>query len=102
MKRHLQAEVLRGFEIYHKFELDGRLDGKLARLLSFQNAIGIARGNSKLVALLSSIGKQPANFRKEAPGIYGREAIMRGQQRNFHTMHVQKPSGMRMRPLFGA
>jgi hypothetical protein len=41
-RRHGKAERLRGFEVEHQLELDRGLDRKLARLLTFEDAVDVA------------------------------------------------------------
>src|ERR1700736_4770172 len=49
-QRHVEAERLRGLEIDRQLELDRGLDGKLARLLALEDAIGIGRRASKIIS----------------------------------------------------
>jgi hypothetical protein len=47
--RHGDAKRLRGFQIDHQFVFGRRLHRQIARLLAFQNAIGIAGGALELI-----------------------------------------------------
>jgi len=68
MQRNVEAERLGGLEVNHQLELDGGLDRKLARLRAPQDAINIGRCKPKLIALLTSVGQQAAQFRKKRHG----------------------------------
>jgi hypothetical protein len=46
---HGKAERLCGLEVDHQLELDWGLNGKLARLLALEDAIGIGRCTSKIL-----------------------------------------------------
>jgi len=41
MKRHLEAQCLSGFEVYHKLELDAQLYGKVGWLGALENFPGV-------------------------------------------------------------
>src|SRR5262249_4523805 len=49
MQGHIEAERLGRLQVDHQLELDWRLNGKLARLLAFEDAISIRRRTPKLV-----------------------------------------------------
>jgi hypothetical protein len=44
VRRDRQADLLRGLEIDHQFELGGLLDGKVGGLCAFENFIHVSRG----------------------------------------------------------
>jgi hypothetical protein len=46
----------------HQFVLDRGLDGKLARILSLEDAIGIGRRAPKIIVPVISVGQQAAEF----------------------------------------
>jgi hypothetical protein len=56
-KRYVQAKSFRGLEIDHQVELEGNLDGKLARLCAPQDAISIGRCPPIIIELVISVGQ---------------------------------------------
>src|SRR6516162_2511380 len=66
-QRHVEAECLGGLEIDHQLELDGGLDGKLARLRPPQDAIDIARRAPEIIGYVNAVGQQAAAFSVETP-----------------------------------
>ena len=62
MRRHVEAERVGGLEVDHQLELDRGLDGKLARLRTLEDAIGIGRCAAKIVGRVISVGQQTATF----------------------------------------
>ena len=65
MQRHLEAERLGGLEVDHQLELGRGLDGKLARLLALEDAIGIGRRAPKIINQVNSVGQQAAEFSED-------------------------------------
>jgi hypothetical protein len=63
-RRHGEAEGFRGLEVDHQFELLRSLDGQLARLLAFKDAIGIDCRAPEIIEYFTSIGEQAADFNK--------------------------------------
>jgi hypothetical protein len=63
-RRHGEAEGFRGLEVDHQFELLRSLDGQLARLLAFKDAIGIDCRAPEIIEYFTSIGEQAADFSK--------------------------------------
>jgi hypothetical protein len=61
-KRYVEAKSLGSLEIDHEVELEGNLDGKLARLRTPQDAIGIGRRAPIIIELVISIGQQAPKF----------------------------------------
>src|SRR5262249_16416823 len=61
-RRHRQAERPRGTEVNYQLELYGELNGKLARLRAFKDAIGIGCRPPEIVEWIISVGQQAANF----------------------------------------
>jgi len=68
LQRHVEAERLGGLEVDHQLELDRGLDGKLARLLALEDAIGIDRRAPKLIEPVISVGQQAAEFSEDTEG----------------------------------
>src|SRR5450759_2436216 len=62
---HVEAKRLGGLEIDHQLELDRGLDGKLARLRTLEDAIGIDRSAPKIIGHVISVGQQAAEFSEE-------------------------------------
>ena len=54
---HGEIQRLGGLEVDHQLELDRGLDGKLARLRAFEDAIGIGRRAPEIMDQISSIGQ---------------------------------------------
>ena len=59
LKRHVEAERLGGLEVDRQLELDRGLDRKLARLLTLEDAIGIARRAPKVIERVISVDSKP-------------------------------------------
>jgi len=55
--RHIEAQRLSGRQINDKFAFCGRLHRQVDRPFTIENAIGISRGQSKLVPHLTSVGQ---------------------------------------------
>src|SRR3977135_325947 len=72
---HIEAKGPGRLHIDDQFELDRGLHGKLAWLLALEDAVDIARGKPKFIALLAPIGQQAALLGEETPGIDGRKTI---------------------------
>jgi hypothetical protein len=72
MRRHVQAQGLGRFEIYHQLKFCGGLNGEIAWFFTFQNAIRVSCRKSKLITLVSTVGQQSAEFCKVSPGVHGR------------------------------
>src|ERR1700686_4319972 len=83
-----EAERLGSLEVDHQLILDWGLDRKLARHLPLEDAIDIARGKPKYIALLTSIGQQAALFGEETPRINGRKVVASSQQDDLSAMNV--------------
>jgi hypothetical protein len=61
-KRYVEVKSFGSFEIDHQVELEGNLDGKLARLRTPQDAIGIGGRAPIIIELVISIGQQAPKF----------------------------------------
>src|SRR5262249_35264463 len=72
-RRNVDAERLRGLEIDHQLILGRRLNRKIGRLLTLEDAVDVAGGTPELVDEIRSIGNQAT-----AGGINA-SAIDRGQ-----------------------
>ena len=72
MKRHVETERFGSLEINHQFELDSHLDGKLARIRAFEDAVDIGRRSKKIIVQVSAVGQQAADFGEGTPHIDGR------------------------------
>src|SRR6202166_492295 len=83
-----EAERLGSLEVDHQLILDWGLDRKLARHLPLEDAIDIARGKPKYIALLASIGQQAAFFSEETPRIDGRKIIASSLQDDLSATNV--------------
>jgi hypothetical protein len=55
-QRHVEAERLGGLEVDRKLELGWGLNGKLARLLALEDAIGIGGCAPKIIEPIISVG----------------------------------------------
>src|ERR1700730_17592055 len=86
LQRHIEAERLGGLHIDHQLELDGGLDGKLARLLPLEDAIGIGRRAPKIIGQVNSVGQQAAEFSEETVRIDVRETVASRQQCDLYAM----------------
>ena len=64
-RRNWQRERLSGLEVDDQLELGWRLDRKLARLRTHQDAIGIGRRESKIIDQVTSVGQQAAEFSED-------------------------------------
>ena len=62
---HGETEFLGCLEVDHQLELDWGLDGKLARLLALEYAIGIGRRAPIQIELVNSVGQQAADFSED-------------------------------------
>src|SRR5882672_11208340 len=60
--RHSQSECLGGLHADHQLELDWSLDRKLARLLAFEDAVGIGRRTPVLIDENRTVSDQAAEF----------------------------------------
>src|SRR5262249_2925195 len=87
---HLNAQRPGGLEVDHQFELDGGLDGKLARLRASQDAIGILCCAPKHIERLLSVGKQPAEFSEVAERIDGGKTVASSQRYDLRAMAGQE------------
>jgi hypothetical protein len=56
LQGHVEAERLGGPEVDHQLKLDRSLDGKLARLRTVEDAIGIGRRAPKIIEPVISVG----------------------------------------------
>src|SRR5262245_61746096 len=56
-RRHVEAECLGGLEINRHFKLGWGLNGKLSRLLAFEDAVGIDRRAPIAIQGIASIGQ---------------------------------------------
>jgi hypothetical protein len=72
LQRRVESERLGGLGVDDQVELDWGLDGKLARLLAPQDAIGIGRRAPKIIGQVNCVGQQAAEFREETERIDGR------------------------------
>ena len=79
-RRNGEALCLRGLEVDHQFILGRRLHRKIARLLTFKDAIDIAGRAPVLVDKIRPIGDQPALDSVEAGGVNCRQFVP-GRQR---------------------
>src|SRR6202048_5473574 len=89
-QRHVEAECLSGLEVDRQLELDRGLDGKPARLLALEDAIGIGRRASKIIGHVNSVGQQAAEFSEEAVRIDGREPVASGQRYYLSAMSIRE------------
>jgi hypothetical protein len=91
----------------HQFVLDRGLDGKLARILALEDAIGIGRRAPKIIVPVISVGQQAAEFSERteckpahkptlAPGTPAqRGAMMTGRSLQFFWQpHASDPLGL--------
>src|SRR5260221_10003112 len=83
---HVEAERLGGLEVDHQLELDRSLNGKLARLLSLEDAIGIDSRAPKIIGQVNAVGQQAAEFSVETERIDGREAVASSRRDNLRAM----------------
>src|SRR6516162_1085367 len=85
---HGKTERFGGLEVDHQLELDWGLDGKIARLLALEDAIGIGRRAPKVIGHVNSVGQQAAKFSEEAVRIDGREAVASSQRYDLYAMGI--------------
>jgi hypothetical protein len=55
-QRYVETECIGSFKIDEQFEFHRGLNGKFARLLTLENAIGVARRATKIINLIVSVG----------------------------------------------
>src|ERR1700730_15094382 len=89
-QRHVEAKRLGGLEVDHQLELDWGLDGKIARLLTLEDAIGIDRRAPKIIGHVNSVGQQAAEFSEEAVRINGRAAVGTSQRYDLYAMGIRE------------
>src|SRR5947209_18076777 len=75
MQRHLEAQRLGGLEIDDQLKLCRRLQWKLGRLLTLEDAVDVTCRQVKLFAANVTIRNQGAQLRKEAIVIDRRHAV---------------------------
>src|SRR6266480_4492807 len=81
LQRHLEAQRLGGLEIDDQLKLCRRLQWKIGRLLTLEDAVDVPCRQAKLFVASLTIRDQAAWFRKEAIEIDRRHAVA-GRQRN--------------------
>src|SRR5438477_12857892 len=87
-RRYDEAQRLSSLEVDHQLILDWGLDRKLARHLPLENAIDIARGKPKYIALFTSIGQQAAFFSEKTPRIDSRKIVASSLPDDLSAMNV--------------
>src|SRR6266567_5761989 len=88
LRWHVQAECFRSFEIDCQHERNWGLDGKVARLLALEDAIGILCCAPKIINRFISVREQAADFSIEAERTDGRQAVASRQRCDFRAMGV--------------
>src|SRR4030095_2241057 len=88
--RDLESEGLRGLEVDDQLELYRRLDGKLVRRRTLEDAIGISRRALKTIEQVISVGQQPAQFNEITKRIDGRKTVASSQRCNLFAMVDQE------------
>ena len=63
--RHSRSECLGGLHVDHQLELDWSLDRKLARLLAFEDAVGIGRRTPVLINKNRAVEIRPPSSANE-------------------------------------
>src|SRR5262245_58271001 len=58
---YVEAERLGGLEVNDQFVLCRRLDGKVGRLLAFEDAIDVCRRTSEQIGVVHAVGDQAAS-----------------------------------------
>ena len=59
---HIEAERLRGLEVYHLLEFGGRLNRQLTWFLALEHAVDIRRRTPVLVGNIGAVRDQAADF----------------------------------------
>src|SRR4029077_16007957 len=90
MQRHVEAKRLGSLEVDHQLELDRGLDGKLARFVALQNAIGIDRCAPKIIVQVISIGQQAAELSEKTECINGGKTEARRQRCDLNAIGVSE------------
>src|SRR5947207_2912901 len=85
-RRNFEAERHRGLDIDHKFKLDWRLDGKLARFRAPENAISIRCRTTVLVEAIRTIRDQATDLSKETGPVDCGNAVASSQRSNLRAV----------------
>src|SRR5262249_5773506 len=89
-RRHFEAKRLRGLEIDDQLVLGRRLHRQVGWLLAFEDTIDIGRGEPKVIALVTSVGQQAAEFSKKTPRTDGWQTVASSQRDDLHAMDVHE------------
>src|SRR5262249_42513127 len=92
---HVEAERLRGFHVDDQFELDRELDGKITRLLAFEDSIDVSRGAPIIVTDVVAVTQQPARSREGEHGKDGWKLVTRRKRCDFLVIGALETIGHR-------